>query len=563
MKFQTIAMISARACHAVGAALVGGLVALTPAQGQVLAPVLLMDAATGQVLHAEDATRPWHPASTTKLMTAYVALRALRSGTVKLETPLIASGRASAQPPSKIGIRPGQEITLDNALKILMVKSANDLAVVIAEGIGGSVEGFAGMMNAEARRLGMRESQFVNPHGLHDASQQSSARDLALLAQALLSEFPEYGAYWGIGAVQLGQRVMKNTNGLIGRYPGASGMKTGFICPSGFNVVATARRGGRTLIAVVLGAGSAAERTVRTAQLFDRGFQGGGLFALGGSGGGTVQSLASSGYASAPNMRQEICRKGRRIPLGEEESDAAISFTAVGDEALSPTSFFLGTSGNAPLTGGSSARRVGSRAPSGRVVLGPREPLETIQVYLGRAPGSTEVARGPGVRPAATDVAKALPPATQAFTATAPAAGAPSGAAPVAEAATSNLGAIPRRESAPTPAAASAPLALPGAITSGRTTAVAPSRPASAASIRARPAPQATGDIAVPAAPEPATASVQALPNEARTAAPPPPPRARPGKTKAGKSDASKTKTGKRKNGQKQAAVSARDLTAT
>lgn len=446
---------------------------------EIASPALVIDASTGAVIHAESATRPWHPASTTKLMTAYVALKSVRTGALTMDTPLRASARAAAQPPSKLGIRPGQTITLDNALKILMVKSANDLAVVIAEGVGGSVESFAGLMNAEARRLGMRESHFTNPHGLHSADQQSSARDLAILARALLSEFSDQSDLFGIGAVQLGTRVMKNTNGLIGRYPGANGMKTGFICPSGFNVVASASRGGRTLIAVVMGAGSAAERTVKVAQLFDKGF------ASYGSGSGALATLSDSGYSTAPNMRQEICRKGRRIPLGEDEAEGAISYATFdsGSDRDSMSLLIPGLARSSPQSG--AARSVGAREASGRVVLAARAELPTIPVYLGPAPGSTALARGPGSAPA-------LPAAASAFAATPPRQPGISPALPEtpARAVARNPGQISAepnfiaRESAPT--GGGAPLALPGAI-SARGTAAAEPRPASAAGLRTRP----------------------------------------------------------------------------
>ncbi|HRK23801.1 MAG TPA: D-alanyl-D-alanine carboxypeptidase family protein, partial [Beijerinckiaceae bacterium] len=344
------------------------------------APELVVDVSSGQVIHAEEATRPWFPASTTKMMTAYVALRAMKAGQISLDTPLIASARAAGQPPSKIGLRPGQEITLDNALKVLMVKSANDVAVVIAEGVAGSLDGFSRLMNEEAARLGMRHSHFVNPHGLHSASHVSSARDLAILGRALLVEFPQFRDYWGIGAVKLGARVMRNTNGLIGRYPGAEGMKTGFVCASGFNVVALANRGGRTMLAVVLGSGSGAERTIRTAQLLDKGFS------SWGGGYGALTGLAESGYGSAPNMRQEICRRGRQIFLGEEEDS--------GGAIMMPT-MDSGSVFAVMMPQATAARSVGSIGSGGRPSLGPRADLIPIEVTLGRTPGSTEVARGP------------------------------------------------------------------------------------------------------------------------------------------------------------------------
>ena len=250
-------------------------------------------------------------------MTAYVALRAVRAGRIGLETPIPASPLAARQPRVKVYIKPGQEITLDNALKVMMVKSANDISYVIAEGVGGDVPTFVDMMNAEARRLGMNDTRFANPNGWHDPAQQSSARDLVVLTMALLREFPDYSDYWGIGAVRLGKVTLNNTNGLIGRYAGANGFKTGFVCASGFNVVATATRGGRTLIAVVLGAYSGAERTVKAAQILDAGFS------SWASTGRMVQSMSGSGTA-ASSICAEVRAFGRGAPLAD---DVAVSYT--------------------------------------------------------------------------------------------------------------------------------------------------------------------------------------------------------------------------------------------
>ncbi|WP_166443540.1 D-alanyl-D-alanine carboxypeptidase family protein [Rhabdaerophilum calidifontis] len=418
-------------------ALLGLMVGALPLRADPMVPTVIVDALSGEVLQAEEATRPWYPASTTKLMTAYVALRAVARGQIKLETPIVVSAAAARQPPSKIGVKPGQEITLENALKIIMVKSANDISTVIAEGIGGSTAGFSAMMNTEARRLGMRESHFVNPHGLHQPEHVSSARDMAILARALLIEFPEYRDLFGIGAVQLGNRKFQNTNGLIGRYSGAMGMKTGFVCASGFNLVSAAERNGRILIAVVFGASSAADRTLKAAQLLDQGFAGGGFFGGSGSGGGgrTLESLTASVETSAPNRRAEIC--GRRgAPASEEDAGGAIfiSQTSNSDRPDSLMSF----------ASPGLASTVGQRA-GGRVSLGPREQLAAIPVYLGPKPGSTEIARRPGGAPAGATLQAAAPE--------------------------------PRRK------ASGAPLAL-GAI--GRATAPAAARPAAAASLQQR-----------------------------------------------------------------------------
>ena len=216
-------------------------------------PYLVVDADSDQVLMQNEATAPWYPASLTKLMTVYVALDAVRSGKLTLDTPLVMSARAARMPPSKMGFRPGTEVTLDNALKMLMVKSPNDVAVMVAEGVSGSVEAFANDMNADAQRLGLHELHFVNPNGLHNPDHVSSARDMAMIARALLHEFPDHANLFSIGAIQLGAKYIPNHNGLLGRYPGADGMKTGFTCPAGFNVVASADQRGRRLIVVVLG----------------------------------------------------------------------------------------------------------------------------------------------------------------------------------------------------------------------------------------------------------------------------------------------------------------------
>ena len=154
--------------------------------------MLLIEADSGKVLHAENATYPWYPASVTKVMTAYVTLSAVKERRLTLDSLLTVSARAAAQAPSKMGFKPGTTVTVDNALKMLMVKSANDVAFVLAEGVGGSVEKFADEMNATSRRLGMTQSNWVNPNGLPAENQISSARDLAILARAMLRDFPEY-----------------------------------------------------------------------------------------------------------------------------------------------------------------------------------------------------------------------------------------------------------------------------------------------------------------------------------------------------------------------------------
>jgi len=281
-------------------------------------PSLLIDADTGAILSQEDATRPWYPASITKLMTVYVALNAVRQGKITLDSPLKVSARANRMPPSKMGFKPGSEVTLDNALKMLMVKSANDLAVVIAEGLSGSVENFADQMNTTGERLGLRESHFANPNGLPNPQHYSSARDFALIARALLHDFPEHTDLFSIGALSLNGRTIPNHNGLLGRYPGADGMKTGFTCAAGFNVVASATHNGRKLIAVILGESSAKARTDKAATLFDTGFAT--------SGGSARLEALPAGQGAPPDMHKSACSRRTKDGgawVGEIEDFAA------------------------------------------------------------------------------------------------------------------------------------------------------------------------------------------------------------------------------------------------
>lgn len=298
------------------AAMLMAVIAPRIAQAEAL---LLIEADTGKVLQAENATYPWYPASVTKIMTAYVALKAVKDGRMTLDTLLTVSPTAAAQAPSKMGFRPGTQVTLDNALKMMMVKSANDIAVVIAEGVGGSIDGFSAEMNKTAQRLGMTQTSYVNPNGLPAEGQITSARDLGILARAIIRDLPEYEYFMHIPAIKFGRRVTANFNKLIGRYPGADGMKTGFICASGFNLVATATRNNKRLIAVVLGAQSSAQRAAKAAQLLERGFGGNKLSWLKPSL-GTVDALAPID-ASPPNLRDEMCGPKRKRPAAENEED--------------------------------------------------------------------------------------------------------------------------------------------------------------------------------------------------------------------------------------------------
>lgn len=234
-------------------------------------PTLLLEASTGRVLYSEDFDDQWHPASLTKIMTAYITFRALKSGKATLETQIPYSEAASVQPPSKIGLPVGATVSLDTALQALIVKSANDIAVALAEAIGGSEAQFVEVMNATAKSLGMTRTVFRNPHGLPAAEQVTTARDLARLSMAVLRDFPEYAHYWSLTQMQVGNVRIVSHNSLFKTLEGWDGLKTGFICDSGYNIVATATREGTRLIAVVLGQSSAAERNIRAQALLEHG----------------------------------------------------------------------------------------------------------------------------------------------------------------------------------------------------------------------------------------------------------------------------------------------------
>jgi D-alanyl-D-alanine carboxypeptidase len=352
---------------------------------------LLVEADSGRVLYAENATYPWYPASVTKIMTAYVTIKAVKEGRISFDKVLTVSDNAVAQQPSKMGFRAGTQVTVDNALKMLMVKSANDMAVVLAEGLSGSIENFATEMNNAAQRLGMTQTSYVNPNGLPADGQVTSARDLAILARAVIRELPEYQLYFRISAIQFGKRVMRNYNTLIDRYPGADGMKTGFICASGFNLVATATRGSRRLIAVVLGSRSGMQRAEKAAQLLERGFTGGGGLSWLIPAFGTVDSLQPID-ASPPNLRDQICSgKGRRrAPSDNDEEAAAHGPEEPGSPLAMMAGFQLGPAKQGPL-------------------IGPLQPsMAPIPVYVGlpKSHGAIELASGPAAGPASRPESK-------------------------------------------------------------------------------------------------------------------------------------------------------------
>ena len=278
-------------------------------------PMLLVDLQSGEVLYNQDGGQPWHPASLTKLMTAYVAFAAIAQGRISLDTPIKISRNAWNQAPSKSGLEIESAITMRDALYILVVKSANDIAIAIAEAVSGSEKQFVAEMNQMAAAMGLTATHYVNPHGLHDPAQVTSARDLAVIALYIHRDFPQYLPMFGTEAVTLGKASLESNNGLLQHFQGTTGMKTGYVCASGLNIVATVERQGRSLLGIVLGGSSARERNEMTAELFLRGLSG----AVKGTGRSVV---ALPNVVGEPvNMRSLICGKKAKEYVAKREAE--------------------------------------------------------------------------------------------------------------------------------------------------------------------------------------------------------------------------------------------------
>ncbi|NHF71948.1 D-alanyl-D-alanine carboxypeptidase [Paracoccus sp. 12-3] len=232
-----------------------------------------MDGRTGKQIHAQNANTRLHPASLTKMMTLYMAFTAIERGQVRLDTRFTVSSKAAAEPPSRLGLRAGQQIELRYLIRAAAVKSANDAATVIAENLGGSVPKFAGQMTGMAQALGMRNTQFRNANGLTQSGHFSTARDMSVLGRRLFYDFPQYYSIFSRRSADAGIATVRSTNRtFLDNYAGADGIKTGYTRAAGFNLTASAQRGSKRIIATVFGGTSTAQRNAVMAQLLDMGF---------------------------------------------------------------------------------------------------------------------------------------------------------------------------------------------------------------------------------------------------------------------------------------------------
>ena len=228
---------------------------------------IVIDANTGSVLQALNPDALRHPASLTKIMTLYLLFEQIEAGKVRLDTPLSVSVHASEQAPTKLGLKPGGMITVEDAIKAMITRSANDVAVAVAENLGGDEGQFARLMSQKARGLGMTRTTYVNASGLPDDKQVTTARDQAVLGRVIQEHFPGHYKYFSTAVFVYHGHAIRNHNHLLGSVEGVDGIKTGFTRASGFNLVTSVRRGGRHLVAVVLGGRTSAQRDAHVREL--------------------------------------------------------------------------------------------------------------------------------------------------------------------------------------------------------------------------------------------------------------------------------------------------------
>ncbi len=297
---------------------------------------LVVEADTGNVLYADHANDKRYPASLTKLMTLYLAFEALRDGKISMDTVMTASKKAASMPQTNISLRPGDKISVRDAVSALVVHSANDVAVVFAEHLGGSEWAFGSMMTQKARQLGMNSTVFRNASGLPDNAQYTSARDMAVLAMAIRKQFPQYYPLFKNSQFTYKGRTYYTHNRVTQRLPGAEGLKTGYINASGFNLVTTVSRSGKTLVGVVMGGRTAATRDNHMISLIERSYA------------QLDKGLATTQYASASVPAIQAQRHAfRKVPAPSEKpaillaknnqvAPAAVALSVVATEPKKP-----------------------------------------------------------------------------------------------------------------------------------------------------------------------------------------------------------------------------------
>jgi D-alanyl-D-alanine carboxypeptidase len=287
---------------------------LTPGQGAAKVATLVIEAETGEILLRANETARAYPASLTKMMTLYLVFDALASGSINFNRDIVTSKLAARQPASRLGLKPGETITVREATLSLVTKSANDAAMVLAEAIGGSERRFVRQMNIKARKLGMMRTRFRNPTGLYHSAQVSTALDMAILARALWRNHPQRFSLFATRNFRYGGRTYRNHNRLLDSYAGVDGIKTGYLRASGYNLAASVERDGRRLIGIVLGDGTGKARDQRMVGLFDRAFARVSTQQAAAKGGNSGWAIQLGSYHRLASARLAFTRAARRAP---------------------------------------------------------------------------------------------------------------------------------------------------------------------------------------------------------------------------------------------------------
>ena len=322
-------------CQALVCALAFSAIAVPQASASPKFSAITVDARTGQILFQDEADGLRHPASLTKMMTLYVLFQDLKAGRISHESKLHVSARAASMAPSKLNLRPGSTITVDEAIKALVTKSANDVAATIAENLGGTESNFAARMTRVAHTIGMNNSTFRNASGLPNPQQYTTARDMATLGLRLMRDFPQYYPYFRITQFQFHGRTIRTHNKLVEHYAGTDGIKTGYIADSGYNLVTSTKRDDRRLVGVVLGARSSSTRGAFMMHMFEKMFAkahgGSTIAALAGSSKGVIDPLAKQ---STSEIAKADTEKASTIKSNEVASNELASASA--DAATGP-----------------------------------------------------------------------------------------------------------------------------------------------------------------------------------------------------------------------------------
>jgi len=423
---------------------------------------IVVDANSGKTLHEASADGLRHPASLTKIMTLYLLFERLESGKMKLNSSMPVSERASVQAPTKLGLRPGQNLEVEDAIRGLVTKSANDAAVVVAEAIAGTEDDFAALMTSKARALGMNRTTYRNASGLPNDEQVTTARDQALLGRAIQERFPRYYRYFSTPSFTYRGEAMRNHNRLLGRVEGVDGIKTGYTRASGFNLVTSVTRDNRHIVAVVLGGSSASSRDARMRDLI-----------------ASYVADASNRRTTTTQVAEAVAPAEPRVPARPTQVAAAGGAYALASASSTPTP---APAAAAPVQGGLMV------ASKPQVAAGSSEPLKpiavkTIKVKLAGVEAAALAPSAPMIAvPEETGSTASAPAPKAAATQPVPSAPPPAAAQPWPTPSKEPI----KAAAWPAPAAAPAPEPAPAT----RTQAVAKTEPAPAVkTAKAEPAP--------------------------------------------------------------------------